>query len=55
MHGKACTIICALQAEQGIFLELDSGRLAFLHLNAISKMVHLGSASTQSRDVGSDL
>ena len=55
MHGKACTIICALQAEQGIFLELDSGHLAFLHLNAISKMAHLGSASTQLRDVGSDL
>lgn len=55
MHGKACTIICALQVEQGIFSELDSGHLTFSHLNSISKMAHLGSASTQYRDVGGDL
>lgn len=40
MHRKACTIICALQVEQGTFSELDSGHLAFSHLNAISKMAH---------------
>lgn len=36
-------------------VDLDSGHLASSHLNAISKIAHLGSASTQQEGAGSGL